>query len=313
MNLKDSTMHDRWLAIREAFDQPRVGFPTAEAQSVLDSPDLQDALLAELNALADDPAALAESDSMVHIVGMMLLAQRRDRRLAAPLIRLASGSEDEVASLWGDFLTEDWGVAMAAVASADHLKAFLENERHSPWARVMATRALVTQVYENELERASAIDYAIALGEHYLPGVVHAQTDDPNDLIIDALADVVGDLGDEAQHLQALERWFELGVLDPQHAGIDWYRRELSRPYEERRETAMARNEAYPRDVITRMSAWYCYSEQCHREEAYRAAETKSVLWPADAGTFERDTIKVGRNDPCPCGSGKKYKKCCGA
>ncbi|MBO4229401.1 MAG: SEC-C domain-containing protein [Clostridia bacterium] len=23
-------------------------------------------------------------------------------------------------------------------------------------------------------------------------------------------------------------------------------------------------------------------------------------------------TKKVGRNDPCPCGSGKKYKKCCG-
>jgi len=26
-----------------------------------------------------------------------------------------------------------------------------------------------------------------------------------------------------------------------------------------------------------------------------------------------RDTAKVGRNDPCPCGSGKKYKKCCGS
>ncbi len=23
-------------------------------------------------------------------------------------------------------------------------------------------------------------------------------------------------------------------------------------------------------------------------------------------------TSKVGRNEPCPCGSGKKYKKCCG-
>ena len=22
--------------------------------------------------------------------------------------------------------------------------------------------------------------------------------------------------------------------------------------------------------------------------------------------------MKIGRNDPCPCGSGKKYKKCCG-
>ena len=26
-----------------------------------------------------------------------------------------------------------------------------------------------------------------------------------------------------------------------------------------------------------------------------------------------RQATKVGRNDPCPCGSGKKYKKCCGA
>ncbi len=30
------------------------------------------------------------------------------------------------------------------------------------------------------------------------------------------------------------------------------------------------------------------------------------------AETFVKDQPKVGRNDPCPCGSGKKYKKCCG-
>jgi hypothetical protein len=30
-------------------------------------------------------------------------------------------------------------------------------------------------------------------------------------------------------------------------------------------------------------------------------------------GPLKRDAGKVGRNDPCPCGSGKKYKKCCGA
>ncbi|MCJ7508604.1 MAG: SEC-C domain-containing protein, partial [candidate division Zixibacteria bacterium] len=29
--------------------------------------------------------------------------------------------------------------------------------------------------------------------------------------------------------------------------------------------------------------------------------------------TVRREKAKVGRNDPCPCGSGKKYKKCCGA
>ncbi|WP_054774967.1 SEC-C metal-binding domain-containing protein [Methylogaea oryzae] len=26
-----------------------------------------------------------------------------------------------------------------------------------------------------------------------------------------------------------------------------------------------------------------------------------------------RESPKTGRNDPCPCGSGKKFKKCCGA
>lgn len=26
-----------------------------------------------------------------------------------------------------------------------------------------------------------------------------------------------------------------------------------------------------------------------------------------------QSTKKVGRNDPCPCGSGKKFKKCCGS
>lgn len=28
--------------------------------------------------------------------------------------------------------------------------------------------------------------------------------------------------------------------------------------------------------------------------------------------TFVRSDRKIGRNDPCPCGSGKKFKKCCG-
>ena len=38
-------------------------------------------------------------------------------------------------------------------------------------------------------------------------------------------------------------------------------------------------------------------------------------FWAAKRGirTLRRDEPKVGRNDPCPCGSGKKFKQCCGA
>ena len=41
-----------------------------------------------------------------------------------------------------------------------------------------------------------------------------------------------------------------------------------------------------------------------------RRKETETMLPPS----FEEETPmpKVGRNDPCPCGSGKKFKKCCG-
>jgi len=46
-----------------------------------------------------------------------------------------------------------------------------------------------------------------------------------------------------------------------------------------------------------------------HEEELlHDAFETRLGMVPAPAVS-----VKVGRNDPCPCGSGKKYKKCCGA
>ena len=40
---------------------------------------------------------------------------------------------------------------------------------------------------------------------------------------------------------------------------------------------------------------WYYVDGNVHGQDPYR-----------------RETPKIGRNEPCPCGSGKKYKKCCG-
>ena len=45
--------------------------------------------------------------------------------------------------------------------------------------------------------------------------------------------------------------------------------------------------------------------------EPVTASHGDSVGGPRKPVT--RSSVKVGRNDPCPCGSGKKYKKCCGA
>ena len=52
------------------------------------------------------------------------------------------------------------------------------------------------------------------------------------------------------------------------------------------------------------------------RNSAERREVAKPII-PSSDGTAVRRPVKaqtkIGRNDPCPCGSGKKYKKCCGA
>jgi len=56
-------------------------------------------------------------------------------------------------------------------------------------------------------------------------------------------------------------------------------------------------------------------------EEAFQRKKRRELEQARMAGSGDyqpvqqivRGAAKIGRNDPCPCGSGKKYKKCCGA
>ncbi len=52
------------------------------------------------------------------------------------------------------------------------------------------------------------------------------------------------------------------------------------------------------------LPAWNTLLSVERRKELY--------LQQKKSGTIVKEK-KIGRNDPCPCGSGKKYKKCCGA
>ena len=54
--------------------------------------------------------------------------------------------------------------------------------------------------------------------------------------------------------------------------------------------------------------------EEYHDEELAAAGNAPSSAPKEEKvqETVHRDSPKIGRNDPCPCGSGKKYKNCCG-
>jgi preprotein translocase subunit SecA len=49
-----------------------------------------------------------------------------------------------------------------------------------------------------------------------------------------------------------------------------------------------------------------CLENEMSQHIKYQDVDTQPVTAPLRAGA------RVGRNEPCPCGSGKKYKHCCG-
>lgn len=56
-------------------------------------------------------------------------------------------------------------------------------------------------------------------------------------------------------------------------------------------------------DWLYGLPAWEEIFDEEKRKELYREAKKMNTIVKGK---------KIGRNDPCPCGSGKKYKKCCG-
>lgn len=124
-------------------------------------------------------------------------------------------------------------------------------------------------------------------------------------------------LGDEdsRSHVEAL---FDHDLLDPMAIGDrDEYRRILQGESE-----AFTDFEPASYDVVEDYERRYQQKQKRRRREAERKWRQKRTEQERteqatqgghyEGGTFVRDEPKVGRNDPCPCGSGRKYKYCCG-
>ncbi len=56
-------------------------------------------------------------------------------------------------------------------------------------------------------------------------------------------------------------------------------------------------------DWLYNLEEWNDIYDEETRKRLYKEQKTST--------TYKREGAKIGRNDPCPCGSGKKYKNCC--
>ena len=106
------------------------------------------------------------------------------------------------------------------------------------------------------------------------------------------------------------------------------YEQLLSNPEEEVKGTVKELAEKYVQEVLTMVVSLAFDKEKLYKnmvaakadwlyelpqwKEIYSEEELKKLYKEQKESTTIRKEKKIGRNDPCPCGSGKKYKKCCG-
>jgi hypothetical protein len=251
----------------------------------------------------------AEGDYMAHLYAMFLLAQFRETRAYPLVVRFASLPGDLLDSLCGDFITEDLGQVLASVCGGDltAIQSLIENEDTDEWVRGAALSGLVTLVAAGQKSRDEIVTYFAGL----FRGKLVRRWSHVWDTLVSYTADLY-----PAELLDDIERAYEEGLVDPGYIGFDDVKRDLATG----KDRVLARLADNPHrrlveDTVAEMGWWACFRENSENrvKSAAQASATSRLNSASPSSQIKRTTPKIGRNEPCPCGSGKKYKKCCGA
>lgn len=112
---------------------------------------------------------------------------------------------------------------------------------------------------------------------------------------------------------------YKEGLIDPSSISLQTMETELLKT----REETLEETRNFTSDFITDTeyeAEWFVDYLYDSLEDANFKDEPDEFydddVWEPNSGpigqkTYVRETPKIGRNEPCPCGSGKKYKKCC--
>ncbi|EGV27664.1 protein of unknown function DUF1186 [Thiorhodococcus drewsii AZ1] len=269
-------------------------FPEAAVRAAVEQREaITPVLLDCLRSAADDPRKVADTQgAMLHMYALYLLAQFRERAAYPLVVKLFSAPGDLCLDLAEDFVTEDLYRVLASVCGGDldPIKGMIEDREVNEYVRSACMRTLVALVEWGELEREPVIEYFRSL--------FNGKLERDSDFLWGALVSACCDLYPE-ELLPEIERAFADGLVDTFFIQMDSVERAMAEDKDQA--TRSAKEKGPIEDTVSEMN-WWAYIR-----------DTPKVAKPAP--TFVPHTpiqsVKVGRNDPCPCGSGKKYKKCC--
>ncbi len=278
----------------------------AISEAVLRRDEITPALLEILEGVIRDPEPYIQDHRRFdHIYAMYLLAQFRETRAYPLLIKIFSVPGEFAFELVDYVVTEGLGKILASVSGGDTsgITELIENEKANEFVRAAGLTGLVTLCACGTLSRDELVAYFRTLFRK-LPRT----SDDVWGWLANACADVwPGDV------MQELRQAYEDDLIDPRMIG----RGDVERAMALGEEAGMAklrRDHSLVSDVNKELSWWHCFLEN------QKPRVRDDLLLPgrpplSDYDGFDpiyRAEPKIGRNEPCPCGSGKKFKKCCG-
>lgn len=310
-----------WQDISTALSRMTYPFPRAAAEQARARWDeLAPLFIAELERVADGGSTLIdeitwECDGLFSFA-VFLAAEQRDTRAYAPLLRAGHCSAERAEELFGDNVGEGFGRILASVCDGDlaPLRALAEDRDASLWCRYAALHAQMVRVVEGEAGCDEVFAYIEGLCEREADWLRRAgpEIDDDAAEFLSWAADTTCELG-PAPLLEKIRGWTAEGLIEPTITGLDWFEKEAAKPVAQcLAEAAENDGNRYVGDALGEIGSWHCYARPAKRKAIHKPPQPATAAsWPAAAPVM-RNTAKVGRNDPCPCGSGKKFKKCCG-
>lgn len=260
------------------------------------------ALIDRLGGARIDTLAVADRKAALFVY--YLLGEWRDARAFRPLASLLRQDPEVLGLLFGDALTEGTARIITGVCDGDlqPILAVIEDPAACKFVRSQMFDALVMIVRERPQVRPEVTDYLDRFS---------ADEKDKPQLLWGAWAFAVAELG--LVHLEAQVREaFEKERISPEEADFALFQKRLREAVEGVKTSRYHRSWDIPliESAIDELSGWY-FASDSHVEDRSRQSALDTMFRSDVRGSLIRDTPKVGRNDPCPCGSGKKYKKCC--
>jgi hypothetical protein len=267
-------------------------------------------LIAEIEK-ATELADEADPNDSLAFFAAYLLAELRESRALEPILAWFALDETTEENLFGDIITSNGAAILAAVGHDNpaRLREYLRRDGLSPWVRGAALEALVRQVLWGDQSRESVVQFFSELLETNAFGKdIEAWT-----MLVGACMDL-----HPGEMLDGIRRLYERQVVDLFINGdFDDVEREAAEDLEAHLRSYAER---YPpiTDTARAVSWWQCF-ERPRPSRRRLGAGTFEPLPESSFGddlevpgtTIRHEQPKIGRNDLCPCGSGKKYKKCC--